>query len=160
MIKKLLLLCLLSFSFNASSQTKKSTKEQITHFIEKTINDQDEFSEFQIKEDLISWEENGENVYIYCVFTNVSFDKISGFDVSLSSDKNKNISIKFSVNTIKFHTKGRVNEESFDNQLDGVNKIEIVVPFNKVKSIIKAFKRLKEIAIKENSIHQYMVRNN
>jgi hypothetical protein len=149
-----LLLCFLLFSFVANAQAKKSTKEKAIHYIEKTINDEVEFSEFEIKGDTISWNENGENIYIYRSFKNVKFDKISDFEVSHASDKNENIIIKFSVNTIKFHTKGIINEEAFDNQHDDVDKIEIVVPSDKVQSIIKTFERLKEITIKENSVQK------
>nr|WP_315153950.1 hypothetical protein [uncultured Flavobacterium sp.] len=153
-MKKLITICLFMATFyTAFAQNKKPTKEETIQFIQKTVNSGGRLSEFTISDTNISWKRVSPSIGMNVTFkhANVRFDKIlKVYESSLSGDGNSNVTIEFSINTIKFHSTGTHYEESVESIDNNRDKISLILPRDKVQSIIKAFDRLKEITIEEN----------
>jgi hypothetical protein len=153
-MKKLYMICLFMIvTFVVNAQDKKPTKEETIQFIQKTVNSGGRDREFQINDANVSYKNVFPNIGINYnrQFTNVRFDKLlEVYQSSLSSDGNSNVRVKFSVNTVKYHLTGSVYDEAKEVIKDDSDGFSIVIPTDKVQSIIKAFNRLKEITIEEN----------
>lgn len=146
-------LLLLSILSAAQGQAKKPTKEETIQFIQKTVSNAGRDLDFQINDTRVSWKNIEPSIGLNYnrEFTNVRFEKLAEvYQSSLSSGENSNVRVKFSVNTIKYHLTGTFNDEVKDLTIDDKDGFTIVVPSEKVQSIIKAFDRLKEITIEEN----------
>jgi len=153
-MKKLITICLLlATAFTVKAQESKPTKEQTIQFIQKTVNSAGNQSAFKISDNTVSWKDVSPKIGWNTIseITNVRFDKIlKVYQWSLSSGENSNVSVEFSVNTIKYHTTGTIYDEVQDFKEDNGNSFQIIIPTDKLESIIKAFNRLKEITMEEN----------
>ncbi|WP_146194616.1 hypothetical protein [Flavobacterium crocinum] len=153
-MKKLITVLFLSAVLpTVQGQAKKPTKEETIQFIQKTVSNAGRDLEFQINDTKVSWKNIEPSIGLNYnrEFTNVRFEKLlEVYQSSLSSGENSNVRIKFSVNTIKYHLTGTFYDEIKDLTIDDKDGFTIVVPREKVQSIIKAFDRLKEITIEEN----------